>query len=149
MGKTSLLARLLALPEMARTGVVVNEFGSFGVDDLLLASAAPRAQMALLRNGCLCCRPGNDLSEAIRKMIAAAPEPLMRIVVETSAWPSFLPCWRGSVPIICSAGSSGWTQPWPSVDATDPEAALAETHRLRRPDRADETDLVSKDVAHG
>ncbi|MCZ4254206.1 GTP-binding protein [Sulfitobacter sp. G21635-S1] len=83
-GKTSLIARLLEQPGMGRTGVVVNEFGEFGVDDLMLGSSAPDAQLALLRNGCICCRPGNDLSEAVRKMIAAAPEPLVRILVETS-----------------------------------------------------------------
>lgn len=69
---------------MARTGVVVNEFGAFGVDDLTLSASAPDAQLALLRNGCVCCRPGNDLSEAVRTMIGAAKEPLTRIIVETS-----------------------------------------------------------------
>lgn len=125
-GKTSLVARLLALPEMARTGVVVNEFGSFGVDDLLLASAAPNAQMALLRNGCLCCRPGNDLSEAIRKMIAAVPEPLSRIVVETSgvAELSAVMARIGSDHVL--RGLVRLDAAIAIVDATDPEAALAE-----------------------
>ncbi|WP_298493210.1 GTP-binding protein [uncultured Maritimibacter sp.] len=83
-GKTSLIARLLERPDMGRTGVVVNEFGAFGVDDVVLTNAAPEAQLALLRNGRVCCRPGNDLSEAVRKMIAAAGGPLDRIIVETS-----------------------------------------------------------------
>ncbi|MGV0878447.1 GTP-binding protein [Martelella sp. FLE1502] len=83
-GKSTLIAGLLARPDMAKTGVVVNEFGAFGVDDLLLSAAAPRTSLALLQNGCICCRPGNDLSEVVRNMIAAAETPLRRILVETS-----------------------------------------------------------------
>lgn len=145
VGKTSLLARLLALPEMARTGVVVNEFGSFGVDDLLLASAAPRAQMALLRNGCLCCRPGNDLSEAIRKMIAAAP--LDRIVVETSgvAELSAVLARIGADHVL--RGLVRLDAAIALVDATEPDAALAE--HIACADRivVTKTDLVSSDAA--
>ncbi|WP_180898825.1 CobW family GTP-binding protein [Martelella soudanensis] len=83
-GKTTLIAGLLSRPDIAQTGVVVNEFGAFGVDDLLISAAAPKTSVALLQNGCVCCRPGNDLSEAVRKMIAAADAPLRRILVETS-----------------------------------------------------------------
>lgn len=83
-GKTTLIAGLVSRPDMAGTGVVVNEFGALGIDDLLISEAAPGARVALLKNGCVCCRPGNDLSEAVRAMIAAQSTPLQRILVETS-----------------------------------------------------------------
>lgn len=83
-GKTSLIARLLKDPEMSGTGVVVNEFGALGVDDMVLSAGAPGTSVALLQNGCVCCRPGNDLSDAVKAMCDAAPNPLSRIIVETS-----------------------------------------------------------------
>lgn len=83
-GKTTLVARLLRRPDMAGTAVVVNEFGEIGIDDLVLGAAEGRPRIALLRNGCLCCAPGNDLSQAVLDLLEASGTPLRRILVETS-----------------------------------------------------------------
>ena len=52
-GKTTLVKRFLETPEGRNTAVVVNEFGSAGIDDALLRSSAD--ETVLLGNGCLCC----------------------------------------------------------------------------------------------
>jgi len=41
-GKTTLLKRFLATPEGQGTAVVVNEFGTTGIDDALIRSSATR-----------------------------------------------------------------------------------------------------------
>ena len=48
-GKTSLLNRLIAAPAMARSLVVINEFGAIGLDHLLIE--APDENLLLLDNG--------------------------------------------------------------------------------------------------
>ncbi len=108
-GKTTLIAALLRRSDMAGTAVVVNEFGAAGVDDLILATAPGRPQVALLRNGCLCCAPGNDLSRAVLDLIEAASVPPRRVLVETS----------GAAPLSAVL------------------ARVAEDHRLRRAVRLD------------
>src|SRR5271169_1496665 len=85
-GKTTLLKRFLALPEGQRTAVVVNEFGSTGIDDALLRSSAD--ETVLLGNGCLCCITRTDLQQALRRMViererGELPD-FKRIVIETS-----------------------------------------------------------------
>ena len=50
-GKTTLLSRLLRDPALARTAVIVNEFGEVGLDHLLLE--ASDEEIVLLEGGCL------------------------------------------------------------------------------------------------
>jgi G3E family GTPase len=58
-GKTTLLSRLLRDPALARTAVIVNEFGEVGLDHLLVE--ASDEEVVLLEGGCLCCRVRGDL----------------------------------------------------------------------------------------
>src|SRR3981189_1558600 len=52
-GKTTLVRRFLATPEGEGTAVVINEFGSVGIDDALVRGSTD--EVTLLGNGCLCC----------------------------------------------------------------------------------------------
>src|SRR6476660_7135948 len=52
-GKTTLVRRFLATPEGAGTAVVINEFGSVGIDDALVRGSSD--EVTRLGNGCLCC----------------------------------------------------------------------------------------------
>src|SRR5260221_10172004 len=58
-GKTTLINAALRAPGMARTIVVINEFGEVGIDHQLVASS--NDSVVVLENGCLCCTVRSDL----------------------------------------------------------------------------------------
>jgi G3E family GTPase len=58
-GKTTLLNRALRAPEMARTAVIINEFGEIPLDHALAAQSDD--SVVVLDNGCLCCTVRSDL----------------------------------------------------------------------------------------
>jgi G3E family GTPase len=58
-GKTTLLNRLLSAPDMARTAVIINEFGEIALDHALAAQSDDA--VVVLENGCLCCTVRSDL----------------------------------------------------------------------------------------
>jgi len=65
-GKTTLINRLLTEPNGLRFAVIVNEFGSIGIDaDLLKGN---RDGIIQLSNGCLCCALLSDLTRALRAL---------------------------------------------------------------------------------
>src|SRR5690348_14836347 len=85
-GKTTLLKRFLETPEGQGTAVVVNEFGTAGIDDALLRASAD--ETVLLGNGCLCCVMRSDLQETLRRLAVERERgdipPFRRVVIETS-----------------------------------------------------------------
>ena len=82
-GKTTLLNHLLRQPEMARTAVLVNEFGDIGLDHLLVEKLDDTT--VLLNAGCLCCTVRGDLARVLREMLPRARrDEIDRIVVETT-----------------------------------------------------------------
>src|SRR5215470_9824003 len=58
-GKTTLLNRALRAPDMARTAVIINEFGEIALDHALAAQSDD--SVVVLENGCLCCTVRSDL----------------------------------------------------------------------------------------
>ena len=58
-GKTSFINAALRAPAMARSVVVVNEFGEVGLDHQLVAQSSD--SVMVLENGCLCCTVRSDL----------------------------------------------------------------------------------------
>jgi G3E family GTPase len=58
-GKTTLLNRALSAPDMARTAVIINEFGEIALDHALAAQSDD--SVVVLENGCLCCTVRSDL----------------------------------------------------------------------------------------
>src|SRR5437762_117200 len=85
-GKTTLVRRFLATPEGAGTAVVINEFGSVGIDDALIRGSTD--EVTLLGNGCLCCNTRSDLQIALRNLVAERAQgnvpQFQRILIETS-----------------------------------------------------------------
>ena len=85
-GKTTLLRRFLTRPEGEGTAVVINEFGSVGIDDALVRASSE--DVALLGNGCLCCNMRSDLQNALRNLVAERAQGTLpqfkRILIETS-----------------------------------------------------------------
>ena len=60
-GKTTLLNKLLRDPAMARSAVIINEFGEIGLDHLLVAKADEN--IIEMSSGCLCCTIRGDLAD--------------------------------------------------------------------------------------
>jgi G3E family GTPase len=82
-GKTTLLNHLLRQPELARTAVLVNEFGEIGLDHLLVEKLDDTT--VLLNAGCLCCTVRGDLARVLREMLPRARrDEITRIVIETT-----------------------------------------------------------------
>ena len=67
-GKTALVNRLLQFPEMARTAILINEFGDIALDQLFVE--ASEGEVTVLPNGCLCCDVRGDLEGAIGTLFA-------------------------------------------------------------------------------
>jgi G3E family GTPase len=85
-GKTTLLNHLLARPELSDTAVLINEFGSVGLDHLLVRPVAET--VVLLQSGCLCCTVRGDLVEGMRDLFikrtrGEVPD-FSRVVIETT-----------------------------------------------------------------
>ncbi|MBN8897256.1 MAG: GTP-binding protein, partial [Rhodospirillales bacterium] len=82
-GKTTLLNHLLRQPALARTAVLVNEFGEIGLDHLLMEKVDP--DTVLLNAGCLCCTVRGDLVRVLRKLLPRARrDEITRVVIETT-----------------------------------------------------------------
>src|SRR6266849_4121944 len=85
-GKTTLVRRFLTTAEGEGTAVVINEFGSVGIDDALLRGSTD--EVTLLGNGCLCCNTRSDLQNALRNLVAERNQgrvpQFRRILIETS-----------------------------------------------------------------
>ena len=134
-GKTTLLNQLLAAPHGMRIAVIVNEFGSVGVDGALVAEGT---QFVELDNGCLCCAVNEDLDNTLREL--AQRGDFDHLVVETTGLADPLPvAWTFSRPglsqhfrvdaIVCV------------VDALNLEAALKMTPEAR--DQLARADLIA------
>ncbi|GGB91459.1 cobalamin biosynthesis protein CobW [Novosphingobium endophyticum] len=86
-GKTTLISHLIRNADGRRLAVVVNEFGTLGVDGDILQSCAipgcPAENMVELANGCICCTVADDFIPTVEKLLALDPRP-DHILIETS-----------------------------------------------------------------
>lgn len=84
-GKSTLLNFVLHHPRMRGTAVLINEYGSIGVDHHLVESAPDDTQ--LIADGCLCCTANGQLAEALMSLFQRAQRrqiALQRVVIETT-----------------------------------------------------------------
>ena len=85
-GKTTLINAALRSPELAKTVVVVNEFGEVGLDHQLFASSSDA--VVILENGCLCCTVRSDLVGTLNSLYHARQASEIptfdNVVIETS-----------------------------------------------------------------
>ncbi len=86
-GKTTLLRHLIAQSGGRRLAVLVNEFGTAGVDGEILKSCAsadcPDSNILELANGCICCTVADDFLPAMEQLLAL-PDAPDHILIETS-----------------------------------------------------------------
>jgi G3E family GTPase len=81
-GKTTLLNHLLATSGDVRIGVIVNDFGSIGVDAMLVGGQADG--VVPLGNGCLCCAVGEEGVGPLLDRLTAPGSDVDVIVIEAS-----------------------------------------------------------------
>src|SRR5271155_5840669 len=85
-GKTTFINTALRSPELAKTLVVVNEFGEVGLDHKLFASSSD--SVVVLENGCLCCTVRSDLVGTLNSLFHARQAGEIptfdNVVIETS-----------------------------------------------------------------
>jgi G3E family GTPase len=86
-GKTTVLNALVRRPEMARTLVVINEFGQIGLDHMLVAHSAEDIVVEM-DTGCLCCTIRHDLIRTLRDAVwrfsREGVRQFDRLVIETT-----------------------------------------------------------------
>ncbi|VIO71871.1 cobalamin biosynthesis protein CobW [Bradyrhizobium ivorense] len=86
-GKTTLIQHLIRNANGKKLAVLVNEFGSEGVDGEILKSCAdancPAENIVELANGCICCTVADDFIPAMEQLLARPVKP-DHIVIETS-----------------------------------------------------------------
>jgi cobalamin biosynthesis protein CobW len=86
-GKTTLVRHLLTHAAGRRIAVIVNEFGTLGIDGELLRSCGIEGcsddDIVELSNGCLCCTVADDFVPTMQALIERA-DPPDHIVIETS-----------------------------------------------------------------
>ena len=111
-GKTTLLSRAINHPELARTVVVINEFGDVSLDHSLVA--ASNDNIVVLENGCMCCTVRGDLLATLTELHAARTASEIpqfdQVIIETS----------------------GLADPAPVMQALLSEPALESQYRLAR-----------------
>ena len=81
-GKTTLLNHLLAHSADVRIGVIVNDFGSIGIDAMLVGGQADG--VVPLGNGCLCCAVGEEGVGPLLEKLAGPSSEVDVIVIEAS-----------------------------------------------------------------
>ncbi|WP_246148272.1 CobW family GTP-binding protein [Skermanella pratensis] len=85
-GKTSLLKRLLAQPDLKDSAVLINEFGEIGIDHFLIEEVDE--DVVLLKSGCICCTIRGDLKEALldldQRRAAGRVPAFGRLILETT-----------------------------------------------------------------
>ncbi|KRQ98140.1 cobalamin biosynthesis protein CobW [Bradyrhizobium valentinum] len=86
-GKTTLIQHLITNANGRKLAVLVNEFGSEGVDGEILKSCAdancPAENIVELANGCICCTVADDFIPAIEQLLSRRVKP-DHILIETS-----------------------------------------------------------------
>lgn len=92
-GKTTLLNAFLRTEAGTDTAVVVNEFGTIGLDQLLYKEISE--DVYLLDSGCLCCTVTHSLRETLLEIKSLTARmgrpPLRRVVIETTGLADPLP----------------------------------------------------------
>ena len=86
-GKTTLIRHLMTNANGRKLAVLVNEFGSEGVDGEILKSCAdadcPAENIVELANGCICCTVADDFIPTMQALLARKVRP-DHILIETS-----------------------------------------------------------------
>ncbi len=130
-GKTTLIRRLLTRSELARTAVIVNEFGAIGLDHELIESSDE--DLVELSTGCLCCAMRGDLTAAVERLFArrTGDGDFHRILLETTGLADPAPILQSLLADPALRGRVHLEQVVVTVDAVNGDATL-DAHPVSR-----------------
>ena len=149
-GKTTLLARLLKSSALARTAVIINEFGEVGIDhDLVEAGEESFVQ---LETGCLCCSIRGDLEATMADLVvrrkAGTVPPFEHFVIETSGLADPAPILNAVMSEAARGSGLALANIVTTVDAVTGLATLArEPQSVRQVAAADRLVVTKSDLA--
>ncbi|MFC5995166.1 CobW family GTP-binding protein [Pseudonocardia hispaniensis] len=144
-GKTTVLNHLLATSLDLRIGVIVNDFGSIGVDAMLIGGQADG--VVSLGNGCLCCtvgeggvgplldrlaHPGTDIDVIVIEASGIAEPGVLVQLVLTCGNPHIT--YGGLVEVVDAAEFEATRRRHPEIDR---HVGLADLVVLNKADRVD------------
>lgn len=160
-GKTTLLNRALRDPKLARTAVVINEFGEVSLDHALVTQSDDT--IMVLENGCLCCTVFGDLIATLntlwyRREAGEIPR-FDHVVIETSGLADPAPVAQAFLSDPTLAGLYRVAQAIVTVDAVNGpgtldrhsesvrQAALADHLLITKLDLVDPSDRPEREAA--
>jgi cobalamin biosynthesis protein CobW len=86
-GKTTLISHLMKNPQGKKLAIIVNEFGTLGIDGDILKNCAdencPLENIVELSNGCICCTVADDFIPTMDSLLSLKEKP-DHIMIETS-----------------------------------------------------------------
>ncbi|MCP4384729.1 MAG: GTP-binding protein [Hyphomicrobiales bacterium] len=154
-GKTTLLNAILVRPEFADAAVIVNEFGSVGLDHVLMEEV--EEGILLLESGCICCTIRSDLKETIRSLYDRAAAGVIprfnRLLIETTglADPAPIVSTIAAEPVIrnhfhlgnivCTVDAVVGAETLDNQDESVKQASIADRILLTKTDLADEVTI--------
>ncbi|MBT5810954.1 MAG: GTP-binding protein [Rhodospirillaceae bacterium] len=149
-GKTTLLSRLIRHPDMARTAVIINEFGAVGLDHILLESSDEN--IVELNSGCLCCTIRGDLVVTLEDLLKRRHRgdimDFERIVIETTGLADPAPILHALMTDTALAGAIRLEGVVTTVDAANGAATLdAHSESVKQAAVADRIVLTKTDLA--
>lgn len=151
-GKTTLLNQLVRQPTLARTLVIINEFGEIGLDHLLMSPVA-EDNMIEMSSGCLCCTIRGDLVETMRdahwRYQVGGESRFDRVVIETTGLADPAPIIHTLMSVGAIARRYRLDGVVATIDLTSAEATLdAQPEAVKQAAMADCLLLTKRDLVN-
>ena len=149
-GKTTVLNHLVRQPSLARTLVIINEFGDVGLDHLLMSRVADD-KMIEMSSGCLCCTIRGDLVTTLRdaywRYNVGGEQRFDRVVIETTGLADPAPIIHTLMTVDAIARRYRLDGVVAAIDLTSAEATLdAQPEAVKQAAMADCLLLTKRDL---
>lgn len=138
-GKTTLLNDILRHPALAGSAVIINEFGSVGLDHHLMETAVDT--IIELSNGCLCCTVRGQLVETIENLLERKPD---RILIETTGLADPVPVLQALIASPVIADRITFAGMLATFAATDGLATIARHSEAKKQAALADTIVITK-----
>ncbi len=155
-GKTTVLNQLLQSPKLARTAVIINEFGEIGIDHDLIETGSEK--LVNLPGGCICCSVRSDLADTLRSLFQRRVRGQIgefdRVIIETTGLADPAPILQTLItdPLVSArfrpdgvVATVDAMNGWPTLDREEEavrQAAFADRLLLTKTDLVDDESVV-------